>query len=294
MFKNATLYRLGSRLGQRNLHGTEFEPCSPNKDKSMGWVPPRGPVHGTLIEAVAGQLILKLMIETKTVPADVIQRELDQRVAAIEADTGRKPGRKGTRELKQHVLEALLPQAFPKRTSVLVWIDEANRLLLIDSASQARCDEVLVVLIKTFDELRILPLHTQTAPAASMASWLTSKESPANFTVDRECELKAVDETKAVVKYGRHPLDIDEVVEHIKQGKVPTRLALTWKDRVSFVLTDTMALKKIDLLEAALIGDKGMTLDNDAFDADVAIATGELALLIPDLITTLGGELKLE
>ena len=78
-----------------------------------------------------------------------------------------------------------------------------------------------------------------------MATWLMTKESPNSFTVDRECELKASDESKAVVKYGRHPLDIDEVAQHIAQGKIPTKLALTWNDRVSFVLTSSMQLKKL-------------------------------------------------
>ena len=120
-----------------------------------------------------------------------------------------------------------------------------------------------------------------------MAHWLSTKEAPAGFSVDRECELKACDESKAVVKYGRHALDIDEVSQHIAMGKVPTRLALTWADRVSFVLTDGLQLKKITFLESVFEGNRDS--EADAFDADVAIATGEIRRLIPDLLETLGG-----
>ena len=67
--------------------------------------------------------------------------------------------------------------------------------------------------------------------------------SPAGFTVDRECELKAPDESKAVVRYSRHALDIEEVQQHIGTGKVPTRLAMTWEGRVSFVLTEALQIK---------------------------------------------------
>jgi recombination associated protein RdgC len=92
-----------------------------------------------------------------------------------------------------------------------------------------------------------------------------------------------------VVRYARHALDIDEVRQHLTSGKRPTRLAMTYQDRVSFLLTDTLQLKKISFLDVVFEGrDKG---DKDeAFDADAAIATGELSQLIPALIEGLGGE----
>jgi recombination associated protein RdgC len=75
-------------------------------------------------------------------------------------------------------------------------------------------------------------------------------------------------------------------------GKMPTRLALTWSDRVSFVLTEAMQLKKLAFLETVFEGAAASPGDgkDDNFDADVAIATGELRKLIPDLIEALGGE----
>ncbi len=122
-----------------------------------------------------------------------------------------------------------------------------------------------------------------------MAHWLKEQEPPEGFTVDRECELKACDESKAVVKYGHHPLDIAEVQAHIDAGKLPTKLALTWDDRVSFVLTEGLQLKKLAFLDA-VFDDQDSDHDDKGFDTDVAIATGELSNLIPDLIEALGGE----
>ena len=108
------------------------------------------------------------------------------------------------------------------------------------------------------------------------------------FSVDRECELKSPDETKSAVRYARHALDIDEVRQHIANGKVPTQLALTWQGRVSLLLTEAMQVKKIAFLEGVFEG--GKPAKEEAFDADAAIATGELGKLIPDLIEALGGE----
>lgn len=291
MFKNLTIYRLAAMPANFDgLDANTFTPCQPSQAKSSGWVPPRGHDHGDLVETVAGQHILKLMTETKSVPADVVQRKVDEAVQHIGATTGRKPGKKERRQIKEDTMLALLPQAFPKRAATLVWIDPKARIIAVDSASQSRTDDVMSALIKTLDGLAVQYLSTQTAPAVAMAHWLATQEAPDDFSIDRECELKALDESKAVVKYGRHPLDIEEVRQHIAMGKMPTRLAMTYTDRVSFVLTDTLVLKKVEMLDAALMGDKGMTLEDEAFDADVAIATGELRNLIPALLKALGGE----
>jgi hypothetical protein len=62
---------------------------------------------------------------------------------------------------------------------------------------------------------------------------------------------------------------------------------MTWDDRVSFVLTEGLQIKNITLLDAVMDGN---SKDDSGFDTDVAIATGELSRLIPDLIEALGGE----
>lgn len=291
MFKAITIYRIAGQFPSEPKLNV-FVPCGPTQPKSIGWVPPRGHDHGELCEFVSGQHILKLMIETKKVPADVLDRAVDAACESIEQQTGRKPGKKQRKEIKEDVTMGLLPHAFPKRTSVFVWIDQTNMLLVIGSASSARCDDVATALVDAFEGMVFHRLNTKVSPEGAMAAWLMEHDAPLSFTIDRECELKAADESGAVVKYGRHPLDIDEIHGHIREGKIPTKLALAWDDRVSFVLTDSLVLKKVEMLEAALLGDKGMTLEDDAFDADVAIATGELSTMIQDLMEALGGEVE--
>ena len=298
MFKNVMMYRLlapwssSSDPLQQALETARYVECSGSQEKSVGWVEPRGVAQGPLLEVVAGQWMLKLMVETKVVPASVVKRRAQEQIAQIEASTGRKPGKKETRQIQDDVRLSLLPMAFTKQGSILVWIDPAAALLVLDTASQAKADEVLTCLTKAIDGFAVKLIDTQTSPAAAMAHWLAEKEAPPGFSVDRECELKAADESKAVVRYTRHPLDTDEVCEHIAKGKRPTRLALTWNDRVSFVLTEGLQLKKVAVLDVVLEAAASLASDgkDDNFDADVAIATGELQKLIPDLMEALGSE----
>jgi len=188
----------------------------------------------------------------------------------------------------------LLPRAFPKQSNTLVWLDAKAQTVLIGATSAKKADALVTRLHELLGGgMALRQVQTQLAPATVMGAWLTEKEAPAGFSIDRECELKQPDSEKAAVRYARHALEIDEIAEHIKQGKLPTQLALTWRGRVSFVLTDTGALKKIKLLDGVLEGpgrdSQAGPGDEGGFDANVAITTGELRQLVPDLIEALGG-----
>ena len=152
------------------------------------------------------------------------------------------------------------------------------------------------MLVEALPGLALHLLHTDMSPAVAMAHWLGTGEAPYRFSVDMECELKAADELKSVVRYARHPLDTDEVKQHILSGKMPTRLALTWRERVSFLLTEGLTLRKLDFLDVVFEGvAMGSRADQDeSFDANAALTIGEMLGLIPDLLEALGGEQRFD
>ena len=300
MFKNVIVYRIGPDWSatvdqmEEALAPARFVECGATQEKSIGWVEPRGEKHGALVESVGGQRILKLQIESKVVPGSVVRRKAEEQIEQIEATTGRKPGKKETKEIREDALLSLLPMAFAKQSSVLVWIDLAARLLVTDAGSQAKADEVVTALVSALAGLPLTLVQTAVSPQVAMTQWLTAQtpeEWPLHLSVERECELKSSDEEKSVVKFTRHNLLNDEVRQHIAQGKLPTKLALSWDGRVGFVLTEALQLKKISFLEGVFEG--GPADKEGGFDADVVIATGELGRLIPDLIEALGGEAPL-
>ncbi|SFF33329.1 recombination-associated protein RdgC [Paracidovorax wautersii] len=295
MFKQAIIYRLSPQWScdlaviEEALAKTPFAECGATQERSIGWVPPRGDANGLFCESVGGQWILRFMAESKVLPASVLARKVKEKAARIERETGRKPGKKESKDLKEEAKLDLLPMAFTKQSSTWVWIDHEAKMLMIDGSSQSKADEIVSLLVDALPGLSLALLDTQTSPQAAMSHWLSTQEPPVGFSVDRECELKAADESKTSVKYGHHPLDIEEVQAHIAAGKLPTKLAMTWDDRVSFLLTEGLQLKKVSFLDTVFEG-KGSGTDDGGFDTDVAIATGELSKLIPDLIEALGGE----
>ena len=300
MFKNALIYRIEAwdapapAAIEERLASQRFIECAASQPESAGWIEPRGKKHGALLEQVAGQTLLRLCVERKPVPSSVVKTLLEERLQKIEDDTGRRPRGKQAKEMKEGIVHELLPRAFAKRSHTLVWLDAKAGLVWVDAASVKKADALVTRLVDLLGGgMRLALLQTQTSPAAAMAEWLATREAPAGFSIDRDCELKQPDSEKATVRYARHTLDIDELAAHIQQGKLPTQLAMTWNGRVSFMLTEALTLKRIKLLDVVLEGTPEPQGD-DGFDADVALSTGELCLLIPDLLAALGGELVRE
>ncbi|MDR1934336.1 MAG: recombination-associated protein RdgC, partial [Candidatus Accumulibacter sp.] len=70
-----------------------------------------------------------------------------------------------------------------------------------------------------------------------------------------------------------------------------TRLGMTWGDRISFVLDDKLQLKRLAFLDILKESTDGQAEnEEERFDLDFALMTGELARLLDDLLAALGGE----
>lgn len=295
-FRNLQIFRLASDWAYSSdalsaaLHKGLFHGCSATDRMARGWVPPRGN-EGELVFSVAHQQLIALGVEQKLLPASVVRQYAQAKLVEIEAAQGYKPGRKQVREVIDQLELELLPRAFVKRGLTYVWIDPVNRWLLVDASSSTRADEVMEHLKLSLDELPVTLVKTQLAPASAMTQWLAAGQAPGNFTIDRDCELRAVAEERAAVRYVRHNLDSEEVRSHIAGGKSATRLALTWNDRVSFVLTEQLQIKRLVFLDL-LKEDAERQAENadDLFAANFTLMCGELAQLLGHLLEVLGGE----
>jgi len=294
-FKNLKIYRLKpewkliAQMLESNLAPHAWHPGGSTDIQNLGWVPVHG--HGGLVHVVNGQLMLAMRAEEKLLPATVINQMIRDRAQELEERQGFKPGRLQKKELKECVIDELLPRAFSVYRDTRVWIDPINRWLVIDTASSSKADEVLGLLAKSVDPFPAEPLYVAQSPAATMTAWLAADVAPENFTIDQDTELRAISDNRAAVRYVHHAIDADDAEKHIAAGKQCTKLALTWNDRVSFVLTDALGIKRVTSLDV-IHEDVTYTYANDdeRFDADMTLMTGELARMLDDLLVALGGE----
>lgn len=299
-FHNLQIYRLPApwvmikAVLEDQLARGPFVKCPSNQPKSRGFDSPRN--NGELVTALGRQWLIRLTTEERLLPSSVVNEEVRQRAKAMAEQQGYEPGRKQLKELRERVGEELLPRAFTRRHSTFAWIDPQAGWFVVDAASPAKAEAVIEHLRSCLDDFPLTMLHTQLSPVSAMADWLAG-DAPSGFTIDRDCKLKAVGEEKAEVRYVRHALDGNEIEgeikAHLASGKLPTQLALTWDDRISFILTEGLEIKRlafIDILKEQ--AEKQAEHAEEQFDADFALMTGELGRFLPALIEVLGGEVQ--
>lgn len=300
-FKNLQVYCLPrpwnmdlAKLEEQLARGP-FVKCPSNQPSSRGWVSPRR--DGALVFALGRQWMIALTTEQRLLPSSVVNDEVAERAEVLEAQQGHAPGRKQLKELRERVTEELLPRAFVRRHTTFAWIDPQEGWFCVDAGSPSKAEEVIEHLRHCLDDLPLTNLHTQVSPQSAMADWLSGGDAPAGFTIDRDCELKAAGEEKAAVRYVRHPLDGDaisgEIKAHLASGKLPTKLALTWDDRLSFVLTEKLEIRRLAFLDLIKEeAEKSAERADEQFDADFALMTGEFARLLPGVVAALGGKVE--
>ncbi|VFR22485.1 DNA recombination-dependent growth factor C [plant metagenome] len=296
-FKNLKTYRLTSawKLSAEELEAklapAAFVSGNALEMQTLGWVPVRE--DGPLVHSVSGQMLLSLRTEKKLLPTTVVNQVAKARAQELEAQQGFKPGRKQMKDLKEQVFDELLPRAFSITRDTRVWINPTGRWLVIDAAASAKADEVLGLLAKSVDPFPVEPLYVEISPAAAMTGWLASDEAPSNFTIDQDTELSAGGDSRAAVRYVKHTPEPDDLRRHIASGKQCTKLALTWADRVSFVLTEGLDVKRVAPLDVLKENtDSAGLAEDQRFDTDMALMTGELTKMLDDLVEALGGEKK--
>ena len=292
-FKNLLVYRLNKwddtpASVEEKLAKHALQSCNGLDMQRIGWVSPKADGQA-LVHILGSQLLISLGMEKKLLPATVINQFAKARAAEIEEQQGYKPSRKEMKEIKEAMVDDLLPRAFAIRSKVNAWIDPVDGWMVIDATNIAKADEMVTQLIKTLEGFSVSMIKTKLSPSVAMTTWLAANEAPASFTVDQDCELRGRGETGSTVRYVRHTLELDEITKHIKAGKQVTKMAMTWNDKISFVLHESLQLKRIVPLDL-IKNQADVNPEDDSFDTDFAMMTGELKKLIPSVVYALGGE----
>ena len=299
-FKNLVVYRLPADWSvapaelEEKLAQRELQPCGSFDMQSRGWV--HASAAERFVHTTHGQHLIALGVEQKLLPSSIVRQVAADRAKVIEQHQGFPVGRRQMRELKERVLEELRARALTRRRTTRAWIDPANGWLVVDAAGAPRADELIETLRDTLGSLAVQLIETERSPSASMGAWLALGDAPLRFTIDQDLELQAADQTKATIRYTRYPLEAREIRQHLTAGMYPTRLGLTWNDRISFVLTEKLQIKRVEFLAI----DKESPPDQsqpdqelaaqEQFEIDFMLMAGELNQLLADLGQALGGQ----
>lgn len=299
-FKNVRAYRLTQpfnlapeKLAQQ-LVARSFVPCSKGQAASAGWISPLGEESDQLVHAAGGRLLLKLKREEKLLPSTVVREQLEEKIAAIEADQGRKVYRKEKLTLKDEIVQDCLPRAFTRSTYIYAYIDVKANWIFVDTASAARAEELLNLLREGVGSLPLVLPQVNNAPAAVMTAWLLHRNLPNDFELKHECELREPGEEGGVVRCRGVDLLSEEVENHLHAGKQVARLALLWDERVSLLLAEDLCLRRLKFADELMKENEEIPeADNAArLDADFALMADAVTSLQERVLALFGGEVE--
>lgn len=297
-FKNIRAYRLTSsfdlspeQLGEK-LAQRGFQPCAKSQAVSAGWVPPLGGESSELVHAAGGRMLLKLKREERLLPATVVREQLEEKVAAIEAEQGRKVYRKERLTMKDEIVADCLPRAFTRSAGVYAYIDTRANWIFVDAASAGRAEELLNLVRECIGSFPVLLPQVNNAPAATMTGWLVHQNLPEDFALGEECELRDPGDEGGVVRCRGVDLLSEEVETHLHAGKQVARLSLSWEERLSLVLAEDLCLRRLKFSDELMKENEAIPeADNAArLDADFALMSEAITSLQERILVLFGGE----
>ncbi|SUI85462.1 Recombination-associated protein rdgC [Serratia marcescens] len=264
---------------KKQLSAFAFTPCGSQDMAKTGWVSPMGSHSDALTHAVNGQIVICARKEEKILPSPVIKQELQAKIERLEAEQHRKLKKTEKDALKDEVLHSLLPRAFSRFNQTFMWIDTVNDLIMVDAASAKRAEDTLALLRKSLGSLPVVPLTMESPIELTLTEWVRSGEMPAGFAIQDEAELKAILEEGGVIRCKKQNLISDEIAVHIEAGKLVTKLAVDWQERIQLMLSDDGSLKRLKFADTLREQNDDIDRDDFAqrFDADFILMTSELA-----------------
>ncbi|CAN7299009.1 recombination-associated protein RdgC [Pseudomonas umsongensis] len=298
-FKNLLIYRLTQDLPvdaealETALATKPARPCASQELTTYGFVAPFGKGEDAPLVHVSGDfLLISARKEERILPGSVVRDAVKEKVEEIEAEQMRKVYKKERDQIKDEIIQAFLPRAFIRRSSTFAAIAPKQGLILVNSASPKRAEDLLSTLREVIGTLPVRPLTVKMSPTATMTEWVTTQKAADDFFVLDECELRDTHEDGGIVRCKRQDLTSEEIQLHLSTGKVVTQLSLAWQDKLSFVLDDKMVVKRLkfeDLLQDQAEQDGGDEALGQ-LDASFTLMMLTFGDFLPALVEALGGE----
>ena len=290
-FKNASIYKLTKGIDlsverlEALLNDYEFQGCSDYDMKKLGWCCADA-AETTLLHSANDVLMIALKTQEKIIPPTLVNEELKKRLNTI-SDSDDVLCKKDILRIKEAVIEKLVKQALSRYAVTRCLIIPSRKLLIIDTGSVKKAEELLAFLRKTIGSLPVTPIVSEKPISKTLSAWLSGDVPvPKSFMIGDNVTMTEICEDPARVKITNDDLlDNDEVKSHLAANKLVTTLDLQWNDNIYFRLSDDYSIKSLKFSEE--IKEQNEDIDDEdpgqRFDADFYLMTQELGALLTDL-----------
>ncbi|ESE42951.1 recombination-associated protein RdgC [Shewanella decolorationis] len=296
-FKNLTLYRFNKPFSietealETALADFTFSPCGSQDVSKFGFSNALGKQGSTLVHSANNRHLICVTKEEKILPGQVIKESLEEKVAQIEDEENRKLAKKEKDALKDEIITSLLPRAFSRRSQTRALILPELEMILVDSSSATKAEELLALLRKALGSLPVIPLSFKAPVESNLTQWLKDGSAPLPFEMQDEAELKSAADDGGIVRFKQQDLKEDEVLAHLETGKEVHKLALHFGQSIALLLQSDASVKRLKFSEEFRAGNDELGNEDPMarLDADFALMGSELVALMHALVSALGG-----
>ena len=290
-FKNAIIYRLTKNIDfggiESKLKECEFTPCGSADVSHFGWSAPLTTSENLAYQA-DGKILLIAKREEKILPVEVVNRELNKRITALEEKEQRKLKKAERLSLKDDVIATLLPQAFSRIKTTALYIDTLKQLIFVDAALSKTAEDALALLRKSLGSLPVVPLAFNRAPFEVMTKWVTDT-APDWLILREEVEIREKEDL-GVIHCKQKDVEDEEIIDLAKNGSV-SKLALEWENNLKFILVEDSSLKRLKFDDNIIEKNDDIVKEDVTarFDADFVLMVNVLGKTVDSLIKEFGG-----
>lgn len=288
LLKNATIYRLTAELApftDEVIEAMAFKPCGNHQRQSSGLSPVIG-FGGEYAPHVHGYTAINYKVETKVLPPATVNKVVDEKVNEIQLQENRRVYRKERESIKEEVIAEMLPKAFTRETDLQAIIVRDLGLLIVNTVSYSRAEELIKHLRDGLGSLPAIPLQFVDSPLVTMTSWVTSGQAPERINIGDRCEMLQSGQAGAKHTCAKEDLTREEVTAILTSGKHVSQLAMTFDTGLSFILTDMFRMKQIRFSDD-LRGEASDQAMHDGGD-QAAMAAANLILSGSQMVQAIG------
>ncbi|MCX7125941.1 MAG: recombination-associated protein RdgC [Gammaproteobacteria bacterium] len=289
-FKQASIFKFAKplKIAQSDLSEAlsplSFTPCLPSLPSSMGWVSPIDQADSQLVYGSKRFWMICLQLEEKLLPAGVIRQALEEKIEEIEKKESRAVRGKEKQNLKDEIIQTLLPKAFTQKSRIHAMIDLDRQYLIINSNNAKKIERFVAFLKRA---IAPIDLHAPEIkkPTTVMTQWV-KEDAPEGFTIGLSCVLQDPQQERRVIRCQHQDLLATAIQSLMKDGCDISQLSLSWKEQLQFILSNDFSLKSMKFENAVveLSNADHTETPQQRFDADFVIMTEILTQLIDDLL----------
>lgn len=271
IIRSASVYRAqilqDEEAVRQALSDLQFAELLPSQSGGHGFIA----TDGEFLRTFPGGYSFTVRVDQKVVPPSALKAEVARLVAKVEDETGRKPGRKETKELKGEALLTLTLKALVRTVHVNCYYHVEENLLIVASTSQKMCDLTVSLLVNALETMKTSTIHVSVRSNLStrLKQWVDARgDSDAFGDLEPTGRANLVSEEgrNLSVKSGDLMVNFDALNEAVRRGYEVKSLSLR-HDALEFLLTDKF---KFGALANTDLGD-GTDTEDDVWAAGVFI-----------------------